>query len=376
MNTINNDYIINFDNALQNLIKKSTIPLPGYIIGSDAYDKAAEILPKYGKKAVIVGGKTAMSVGADELTEKLSKVGISITGRVWFGGDSTYENADMCANNPLVQEADMVLAMGGGKCCDTCKVLTEKLNKPLFTFPTIASNCAPCTALAIMYNADGSMKGNFYLKRPPIYVFINDKIIANAPIKFLQAGIGDALSKEPEVLLALRNVKLEGTLTLGKEFCAFCSEPLLQYGTKAMDGCKNKTPTPDLKQVIQSICITTGLVSCMTVNPQYYYNTNLAHCFYYGATVLPQYHDYLHGYWVAFGVLVLLHYDNQIKERDRVINFYKTVGLPTKLSDLGITKDHLEKLVKKSTTVPGWHVEGYELSAEKFKQSILEIDAL
>ncbi|MCQ2966496.1 MAG: iron-containing alcohol dehydrogenase family protein [Alphaproteobacteria bacterium] len=365
-----------FNIVLDKLIAESPIPLAKFYIGEDVYQQASEILPQYGKKAVIVGGKTAMSVGADRLTKALEKNGVIVTGQVWFGGDATYENVDRCATEKAVQDADMILAMGGGKCCDTCKVLSEKINKPLMTFPTIASNCAPCTALAIMYNADGSMKGNYYSKRPPLHVFINTDIIAHAPIKFLQAGIGDALSKEHEVLLALRNVKLHDTLPLGVKLCAFCSEPLLNYGVEAMRGCEKGQATDALKEVVMSICITTGLVSCMTVCKEYYYNTNIAHCFYYGATVLPSYHDYLHGYWVAYGVLVLLYYDNQISELHRVIDFYKQIGLPTKMSDCGLSIDQLDKLVEKATKVPGWHVDGYELTAERFRESILAVSSI
>ena len=188
-------------------MKRGYVALPDYAIGADVYDKAPALLKKYGKTAVIVGGKRAMTAAADTLERALERGGVSVVGRVWYGGDSTYENVDMLKRNETVTGADMILAMGGGKCCDACKVLAEDLGKPLFTFPTISSNCAPCTALAIMYNADGSFKNNFYSSRPPVCVFINDEIIARAPIEYLQAGIGDALSKEAEVELALRYVK-------------------------------------------------------------------------------------------------------------------------------------------------------------------------
>lgn len=355
-------------------MKRSFLALPDYMIGSDVYQKASVILKKYGKTAVIIGGKTAMAVAADKLTKELN--GIDVLGQVWFGGDSTYENVEMLTANETVKKADMILAMGGGKCCDTCKVTAERLGKPLFTFPTISSNCAPCTALAIMYNADGSFKNNFYSSRPPVCVFINDQIIAESPIKYLQAGIGDALSKEPEVALALRNVTLDQNLLVGKCLCGACSEPLLQFGEEAMKSCEAKKTSEALQEVALCIIISTGLVSNMTVCPEFYYNTNLAHCFYYGATIFPVSHKYLHGFLVAYGVLALLEYDGQTALRDRVLKFYKKTGLPTTLKEIGLTETDLPALIEKATKVPGWHVEGYDLSANKFKDAILNIDVL
>lgn len=357
-------------------MKRSTVTLPNYMIGEDVYRKAGAILKKHGKTAVVVGGKTAMEKAADEIIESLKADGISVTGKVWFGGDSTYENVEMLKQDPAVQKADMILAVGGGKACDTCKVLAERTDKALFTFPTIASNCAPCTALAIMYDAQGRFKDNFYSARPPLFVFINDRVIAQAPVKYLQAGIGDALSKEAEVALALRHVELDQNLLLGLSLCAACTEPLLKYGEEAMKACEENRTCAALQEVALDIVISTGLVSNMTVCPEFYYNTNLAHCFYYGATIFPVYHDHLHGFWVAYGVLVLLDYDNQTQLRDRVMNFYRKVGLPVTLAQVGLTKEDLPALADKASKVPGWHVDGYELTKEKFMQAVLNVDAL
>ena len=357
-------------------MKRPVVTLPNYVIGPDAYDTAGKILSKYGKTAVIVGGKRAMAAAADLITAALAAHGVAVADTVWFGGSPTYENVDMLAKTPAVVNADMILAVGGGKCCDTCKVLSEKLGKPLFTFPTISSNCAPCTALAIMYYTDGSFRENYYSARPPLFVFINDELIAKAPVAYLQAGIGDALSKEPEVLLALRNVPLDQNLLVGKSLCAACTEPLLTYGREAINACNEKKSNAALQETILAIVISTGLVSNMTVCPEFYYNTNLAHCFYYGATIFPNAHEHLHGFWVAYGVLVLLDYDGQTALRDRVLAFCRDIGLPVTLANIGLSEQQLDALAEKATKVPGWHIDGYDLSKDRFKQAILNVDAL
>ena len=242
-------------------MKRSIVTLPDYAIGADVYEKAGAFIKKYGTTAVIIGGKTAMSVAAGELTDALARDGVSVTGRVWFGGDSTYENVETLTVDETVKSADVVLAVGGGKCCDTCKVVAERLGKPLFTFPTISSNCAPCTALAIMYNADGSFKNNFYCAHPPLCVFINDKIIAESPIAYLRAGIGDALSKEYEAVFSSKDDTLSHTPLMGKQISRICTDPLIEYGAEALESIREKKASFALDQVSLDIIISTDIVS-------------------------------------------------------------------------------------------------------------------
>ena len=81
---------------------------------------------------------------------------------------------------------------------DTVKTANIELNKKVFSVPTICSNCSAGTAIAVVYNADGSLEGYSY-PHCPDHIFINPVIIAAAPAEYFWAGIGDALSKQPEV---------------------------------------------------------------------------------------------------------------------------------------------------------------------------------
>lgn len=190
--------------------------LPSYSVGVDCYKAIPEIVKPYGKKAVAVGGKTAMEKSKKALLEGIKGSDIEIIDFVWYGGDSSYENVEKIKNNPSVQKADMVFGIGGGRAVDTAKTYCALYNKPLFSFPTIASNCASCTSLSVMYNPDGTFKEYSYHKAPAIHTFINTKIIAESPEKLMWAGIGDALSKEYEVIFACREKNMIHTPLLGK----------------------------------------------------------------------------------------------------------------------------------------------------------------
>ena len=78
----------------------------------------------------------------------------------------------------------MIFAVGGGKAIDTCKLVSIDFEKPYFSFPTIASNCAPTSAVSIVYNEDGTFCKFVHFLEPAKHVFINTEIIANAPKEF------------------------------------------------------------------------------------------------------------------------------------------------------------------------------------------------
>lgn len=168
-------------------------------------------------------------------------------------------------------------------------------------------------------------------------------------------GIGDALSKEYEVVFACRGKNMIHTPLLGKAIASASTEPLINFGKQALEDCKNNVPTEAIEQVALDIIITAGLVSNFTVhenNPDpaedYYYNSSLAHCVYYGASLFPQCeHNHLHGEIVSFGVLCLLTYDEQLEERQRIFEFNHSIGLPCTLGEIALTPEDVRQLPTK-----------------------------
>lgn len=63
------------------------------------------------KKAVVIGGKTAMEKAKEYLIEGIRNSHMEISNYIWFGGDSNYENVEMLKKNPDVLEADMLFVL-------------------------------------------------------------------------------------------------------------------------------------------------------------------------------------------------------------------------------------------------------------------------
>lgn len=131
--------------------------LPSYTVGVDAYKAVPEVCCVFGSKAVVICGKHEEKA-TKELLQGVAGSSIKILGCLWYGGNSTNENIEKLKADKRVQEADMVFAVGGGRVCDLAKILGQQTGKPYFTFPTLASNCAPATSAAVLYNADGSIQ--------------------------------------------------------------------------------------------------------------------------------------------------------------------------------------------------------------------------
>lgn len=348
--------------------------LPNYSIGDDVYKEIPKICEPYGRKAVVIGGKTAMAKAREALLEGIKGSKIEIVDFIWFGGDASYKNVEMLKKNPIVADADMVFAVGGGRSLDTSKTMCDQIGKPIFTFPTIASNCAPVTAVAVLYDDNHVFQELYFPKKPAAHSFINTKIIAEAPSHFIWAGIGDALSKEYECTFSSRGDQLDHTNLLGVEISRRCAEPLLKYGRKAYEDAKAHRVTFDLEQVILTIMITTGLVSVLVAND---YNSCLAHSVYYGCTTLEKIEkNHLHGEVVSYGVLVLLTCDKQFEERDRVYRFNKSIGLPTCLADIEVEEKDLDRVLDKAMETGDIKHVPYQITREMIYNAIMDVEKL
>ncbi|MDO4265841.1 MAG: iron-containing alcohol dehydrogenase family protein [Eubacteriales bacterium] len=354
-----------------------SVSLPNYTVGEGCYKEIPHKARFLGKKAVVIGGKTAMEKAKDKLLEGIAGSDMSITDFIWFGGNSTYENGDALIAMDAVKNAEIIFGVGGGRACDTAKYVADKLDKPLFSFPTIASNCAAVTAISVMYNPDGSLN-NYYFPKIADHTFIETSIIADSPEELLWAGIGDALSKECEAVFGSSEDELSHTPMMGVTISHVCTAPLLKYGKKALEDIRAKKVSYELEQIALDIIISTGLVSnLVTALPDYYYNSCLAHCFYNGFTLTPAGEKHLHGEVVSFGTLVQLNYAGEKELLEEVTKFNLSVGLPVCLDDVEVTEPDLETIADRAMLTTEWKFKPKNkgITRESFLQCIKDTDA-
>ena len=296
---------------------------------------------------LVIGGRKALAAAYGKIVSYVEQTNLEIIGKEIYGENCTYATVERLRAMPLYQEADMVFGVGGGKALDTVKCLCITDDKPVFTFPTIASNCAATTSVSIMYKEDGTfLKPNFFV-RPAMHAFIDTEILAKAPSQYLWAGIGDTYAKYYEAMISSRDERLEHFTALGVEVSRMCRDPLLTYSKQALEDHKQGLCTYAVEQVVLAIVVTTGIASIfLTKDFTPDYNSGLAHAVFYALTAYPVIEErHLHGEVVAFGILLALLVDGQKEEFEKIYQLNQSIGLPTRLEELEITPEQWEECV-------------------------------
>jgi glycerol dehydrogenase len=356
--------------------------LPNYTVGTQALEALPQLLEEYGKRVVVIGGKTALSKARPALERVLTEAGAEVTGWLWYGGEATHEHSHALAASPEVAAAEVIIAVGGGRAIDTCKEVAYLVHKPLITVPTLASNCAPVTAIGVFYKPEGGLDGYFYAPGPPEHCIIDLSLIEDSPSDYFWAGIGDALSKEPEVEFASRGLALPHTALLGRNLAAACGEPLFTWGEAALKDKNNRALTPAFEHVVLDIIASCGIVSNMVTNmadeeDPYYYNSSVAHAFYNAWTGAGHgvVEEHLHGEVVSFGVLVLLAFDGREEDLARYAAFNRSLGLPVTLAEIGVGEEDLPGIVERAQTSNEWARNASVFTPERFEAAIRAADA-
>jgi len=249
------------------------------------------------------------------------------------GGECSEDEINRIRKEALAFDADVIVGIGGGKALDTTKAVADEVGKPVIVIPTIAASDAPCSALAVVYYADGTVAYDRFLPRNPDLVLVDTEIIARAPARFLSAGIGDALATYYEAESCRRSgahncLDLAGCGT-AYTLARACRDTILAHGAAAIEECDRQHPGPAIEAVVEANILLSGIGFESG-------GVATAHAVHHGLCELDEVHHFLHGEKVAIGVLTGLKLQGDAEEFERVRVFCSAVRLPTRLRDIGI----------------------------------------
>jgi glycerol dehydrogenase len=230
----------------------------------------------------------------------------------------------------------------------------------------------------VLYSEQGVFESVYYQKSNPATVLVDTEIIARAPVRFLVAGMGDALStwfeaKSCSITQSENECGGLGTLT-GLNLARLCYDTLLQYGATAKIAAERHIITPALEHIVEANTLLSGIG---------FESGGLAsaHAIHNGLTALEETHAYYHGEKVAFGVLAGLQLtDAPPAESAVVFSFCEEVGLPTTLADIGLGNIDRNRLllVAERACAPGAsiHHEAGTITPQKVLQAMLAANAI
>jgi len=315
------------------------------LIAPPRYIQGKNILENLGRYLSIVPAThTAilMSAGGnkrygDKLLTSLNAAGI-VSSVIIFDGECSREEAERIVTiaRSICPAVDSIVAVGGGKCVDTGKCVASRLKIPVVICPTLASNDAPCSALSAMYMPSGEFEGIEFFPHSPALVAIDTQIVADAPVRYLVAGMGDAMSTWYEARTCMDNPDARTTLGTRPTMAAtalgeLCARTLYADGEAAVTAVQQKQTTEALERVVEANTLLSGIG---------FESGGLAvsHAVAQGLTVIPALHQqYLHGEMVAMGLLTQLVIESREDEARQVAEFFARVGLPIHLGQFGLS---------------------------------------
>ena len=339
-------------------MRKALICPLKYVQGENEIMNLGYFVKTFGKSALLIAHKDDVARVKPELDATAKKFGVSFV-ESNFGGECSRQEVERLKGLAKQNNCECTIGLGGGKAIDAAKCVAEGEN--IIIVPTIAATDAPTSHSGVLYTEDGAFDDYAYYKQSPSVVLVDTTIIANAPVRFLVSGMGDALATYFETrasAAAYANVNAglpcgyrEGVAKPAKgtnaahALAKLCYDILISNGAVAKTSVENKSVTQALENVIEANILLSGLG---------FESGGLAaaHAVHDGLTVLEGTHSCYHGEKVAFGTLVQLVLENApTEELEEVLGFCLDVGLPVCLADIGvssITQKELMQVAEKS----------------------------
>ncbi len=351
---------------------------PGkYIQGKGEFNHLASYTGRFGQKALVLVDSFFYEDFNVKLRSMYDAAGYDVA-VVKFNGEVTLQEMERVTGLASAEQAEVIVGIGGGKTLDVAKGVAADTKLPLVIMPTTASTDAPCSALSVVYHENGQHSHERWYAKNPDLVLVDVEIISKAPVRFLVAGMGDALatyfearandwSDSGNYIFMNRDGSGCRRTRLAMAIAKSCYEILLEEGLKAKIAAESQVCTKALEDVVEVNILFSGLG---------FENSGCAgaHAIANGMTELQGSHKSLHGERVAFGTICQLMIENRpMSEIEEVVGFCLQVGLPTTLEDLSIepTEENIRTIAKASTP-SNWLCEPFLVTEDLIYDGIVQ----
>lgn len=318
-----------------------------FIYGEGAVEKLPEEIKRYAGRAFLVGGSTTLPLIRNKVGGKLDEEGIK-TGWNLMDEPNSVDFAKRLSDKAKEEQAGVIVAIGGGKCMDLCKVVSDMSRLPLITVPTSVATCAASSAVSIMYTKDtGSYDCSIPKEKEVDSVIADLDIIGDSPKRLFASGILDSIAKLPEIVNGRADMEYPAVSVFKRMAymnSTFIYSFLTNYGVKVYEN--PKADRELLRDLTLVNLIITSMVSGFSSGSD---QLAVAHGLYDGMRKYfpKESKGALHGEIVAVGVLMQMRFNGDTEEEYRkILNLMKRMEMPTKLNELGVepSAENIEKL--------------------------------
>ena len=307
---------------------------PGrYVQGRGAMAGLGERVGLLGGSALVLADDVVRGLVGDTLERSFADAGVRLTFER-FGGVPTAAESERVARVIGEGGHEVVVGLGGGAAIDAAKAAGDNAGVPWVSAATVASTDAPTSALSVVYTAEGAFEAYRFYDRNPALVVVDTQLVAEAPTRFLAAGVGDALATWIEAR-ALRGTDATNMVggrptRAGAALARLSWDILWESALPALDAVDRNLVTPDVESVVEAATLLSGLG---------FESGGLAgaHAVHDGLTAVEQTHGLVHGQKVNIGSLTQLLLEGAAtSEVDDFAAFTARVGLPVTLTEAGL----------------------------------------
>lgn len=314
-----------------------------YLQGENILDLCGEEVARYGKKAYVIGGATAVAITKEKLEKSCAAHNVKMYCEVYNGYPSIKKIKEL-VQQLKKQKAEILIGVGGGRIMDLVKVIMSEMKIAVITIPTSAATCAAFTPLSVLYTDEGKIYGSRQLEESVNSVIVDEKIMLTQPGRLLAAGIADSMAKYIEITSTIKEELTEYTMIQTHSalmISKYLYEVLTKYGLCAVQDLQNKNLTIALKNVIFCNIAITGMVSALSHGSG---QLAMGHALYnvIRTNYLKEAKHYLHGEIVAVGLLFQLSIDDREKEIQKLKDLYEKLELPSSLHEIGIIQEIMD----------------------------------
>lgn len=355
-----------------------TVMSPGrYVQGKGAIERVGEFVAQIGKSPLIVADDVVWGFAGEQVAASFAEAGLRVE-RVPFHRFATAAVVDALVEKIRETKTDVIIGVGGGSTIDAAKASGYLAGIRWVSVPTVASTDAPTSALSVIYNEEGEFVEYRFFPRNPDLVLIDTQIVANAPVEFLVAGVGDALATwlEARATAKANATTMAGGLPTqtGTALAKLSWEVIWENALPALDAVRDNLVTPAVEKLVEANTLLSGLG---------FESGGLAaaHAIHNGLTAAPQTHGLTHGQKVNIGSLAQLVLEGApMAEIEDFVEFTTRVGLPTTLTEVGLSIDDEKELqaVGKAATLPGETIHNmpFVITAEDVVVALKSIERL